>query len=191
MIIGGVALVATLITNYFVRGHLERRVETIWTKPIYPFYMPDSVFLKNISYVDTIGDSLHTTITQLAVFKHYDWYNDHHASEFYKDSTKLQNKVSLVIYTTDKKGNQLYVGVFKTKEKQARYDFREVTNVYVASSGNDTLRYEAKKKLVYTVPPSNWITGFSFPRVKTARIIYIPPREYDMIPKSLIKKLPF
>jgi hypothetical protein len=192
-IIGGVALVATLTANFIARGHLTTKVETVWVKPIYRFYMPDSVYLKNVSYVDTIIDTTHVTIAQVSLFKHYNWYNDHSPSEFYKskDTTKPQNRITAIIYSTDKKGRELYIGVIKSPYKQSHYDFREITNVYVASSGNDTVSYVTKKRLVYNVPTNRWLSGFNFPRVKIARIIYLPPREYDMIPKSLIKKLPF
>jgi len=181
----GVALVATLTTNLFVRGHLERKIETVWTQPIYTFYLPDSLFLSTITYVtDTLGN----TEAETSFLVNYDWYNDHPKEEFWKDSTKYQRPVSIVLYTMDKKGKNRYFGVFKTKYKQNYYDY---DNTYVVSSDNDTLRYVTKKKLVYSVPPSNWITGFSFPRIKTATVLYIPPKEYAMIPDSLIRKLPF
>lgn len=186
----GVALVATLTTNLFVRGHLERRTETIWTKPLYTIYLPDSLFLSTISYIDIVGanDSCATTKTQTSFLVNYDWYNDHAKEEFWKDTTKYQRPVSIVLYTMDKKGKNRYFGVFKSKYKQANYGYN-VT--YVASSGNDTIAYVTKRKLVYSVPPSNWITGFSFPRIKTATVLYIPPNEYTLIPDSLIRKLPF
>jgi len=185
LIAGGVALVATLTTNYFVRGKLEKRVETIWTKPLYTFYMPDSIYLKDAFQP---MDSLCPEQVKLQFMNNYKWYEDHAKEEFWKDSTKTQIPVNFVLYTNDKKGVDRYVGVFKSEYKQNYYDF---DNVYLASSGNDTLTYIAKKKLVYSVPPSNWITGFSFPRIESATILYIPPKEYAMIPDSLIRKLPF
>ena len=186
----GVALAATLTTNLFVRGHLETRTETIWTKPLHTFYLPDSLFLSTISYIDIIGanDSCATTKTQTSFLVNYDWYNDHPKEEFWRDTTKYQRPVSIVLYTMDKKGKDRYFGVFKSKYKQSCYGYK---STYLASSGNDTLMYVSKKKLVYSVPPSNWITGFSFPRKETATVLYIPPKEYAMIPDSLIRKLPF
>ena len=181
----GVALVATLTTNFIVRGHLERKVETIWNKPIYTFYLPDSLFLSTVKYVD---DSLGNTNAKISFLQKYDWYNKHEAKEYYRDTTKYQRKVSVVMYSSNKKGTIRWFGVFKTKYKQAYYNY---DNTYVASSGNDTLMYVSKKKLVYSVPPSNWITGLSFPRIKTATVLYIPPKEYAMIADSLIRKIPF
>ena len=181
----GVALIATLTTNFIVRGHLETKVETVWTKPLHTFYMPDSVLFHDM-FQDM--DSLCPEQVKMKFAVNYDWYNDHKGQEFWKDSTKKQTPVSFVLYTIDKKGKNKYFGVFKTEYKQTYYNYNLT---YVASSGNDTLIYVTKRKLVYSVPPSNWITGFSFPRVKTATVIYIPPKEYIMIPDSLIKKLPF
>jgi len=181
----GVALVATLTTNLFVRGHLETKAETVWTKPLYTFYLPDSLFLSTIKYVD---DSLGNTKTQISFINNYDWYNKHAKEEFYRDTTKWQRPVNIVLYSSNKKGTIRWFGVFKTKYKQGYYDY---DNTYVASSGNDTISYITKRKLVYSVPPSNWITGFSFPRIKTATVLCIPPKEYAMIPDSLIRKLPF
>jgi len=176
----GVALVATLTTNFIVRGHLQKRSETIWTKPIYTFYMPDSIYNKNISYKDSLK--------KLSFIKDYNWYKNHKNIEFWKNRIIKQTPVSFVLYTTDKKGTCTYIGIFKSSASQDYYDFNDV---YIASSGNDTLRYVQKKKLVYTVPPSNWITGISFPRIETATVIYVPPKEFVMIPDSLIKKIPF
>jgi len=181
----GVALAATLTTNFIVRGHFETKTETVWTKPLHTFYMPDSVLFHDM-FQDM--DSLCSEQVKMKFAVNYDWYNDHEGQEFWKDSTKKQVPVNFVLYTKDKKGKDRYFGVFKTKYKQTFYDY-DLT--YVASSGNDTLRYVVKKKLVYSVPSSNWITGFSFPRVETATIIYISPNEYAMIPDSLIRKLPF
>jgi hypothetical protein len=173
LIAGSVTFVATLTINLFVRGHFEKRIETIWNKPLYTFYMPDSLIN------DTIKKSF---------LVNYDWYSDYNSNEFWKDSTKNQIPVSFVLFTDDVKGNNKIIGTFKSPKKQNYYDYNMI---YIASSGNDTVKYISKKKLVYSIPPSNWITGFSFPRVKTARILYIPPKEYAMIPDSLIRKLPF
>jgi len=170
----GVALVATLTTNFIVRGHLERKVETVWTKSLHTFYVPDTIL------VDSIGCSRSFLVD-------YDWYN-YNASEFYMDSTKSQIPVSIVLFTDDEKGKNRYFGVFKSPVKQKYYGYN---STYIASSGNDTVIYVSKKKLAYSVPPTNWLTGFSFPRIESATILYIPPKEYAMIPDSLIRKLPF
>jgi hypothetical protein len=181
----GVALVATLATNYVIRGKLSTKSELVWQKPIYKFYMPDSVWLKSISYVN---DSLYNTKAQVSYIKDYRWYDKHEAKEFYRDTTKLQNAVSIVLYAGDKKGKNRYFGVFKSERKQDWYD---ADNTYLASSGYDSLRYVQKKKLVYELPKSKWLTNMSMPRASEEVIIFLPPKEYAMIPDSLIKKLPF
>ena len=183
----GVALVATLATNYVIRGSLATKSEVVWQKPIYKFYMPDSVWLKSISYLDT-KDSLHNTNAQLSFIVDYRWYDKHDAKEFYRDTTKLQNAVSIVLYAADKKGKNRYFGVFRTERKQ---DWYGADNTYLASSGYDSLRYVQKKKPVYQIPPSKWLTAMSLPRANEEVIIFLPPKEYAMIPDSLIKKIPF
>ena len=187
-IIGGVALVATLTANFIARGKLTTKVVTIWEKPLYDFYMPDSVLLKNgFQHMDSLSPDQ----VKLKFMKDYHWYGDYDADAFYRDTTKEQTRVGFVLYTNDKKGREPYIGVFKGKHKQDRYDIREVNDIYYASSGNDTLRYVAKKKLMYNVPQNKWLTGFSFPRVETIRVFYFPPSEFAILPDTLIRKLPF
>ena len=83
----GVALVATLTTNFIVRGHLETKSETIWIKQLGTIYLPDSIM------VDTAG-------CQRTTLSNYDWYDD---DDFYADSTKPQIPVSFVLFNNDKK----------------------------------------------------------------------------------------
>lgn len=184
LIAGGVALIATLTTNFFVRGHLERKVETIWNKPLYTFYMPDSVLVNMFEPMD----SLCPEQIKMKFIIHYDWYDNHNGNEFWKDTTKKQTPVKFVFFTEDKKGKNRYVGVFKSKTAQSYYDYNKL---YIDSSSNDTLIYVTKKRLVYSIPPTNWLTGFSFPRIKTITTLYVPPSQYAMIPDSLIRKSPF
>jgi hypothetical protein len=181
----GVALVATLTTNYFVRGHFEKKIETVWNSPLYTFYMPDSILFK---YGFQHMDSLCPEQVKMKFINNYSWYEKHSGSEFWKDSTKKQTPVHFVLYAMDKKGKARYIGIFRSKYKQGYYDF---DLIYIAPSSADTLAYIVKKKLVYNVLPNNWLTGFSFPIIKTAKILYLPPKEYALIPDSLIRKLPF
>ena len=107
--------------------------------------------------------------------------------DFYADSTKPQVPVSFVLFTDGKKNVPEYLTVMIQKGNQNIYAHGKT---FVECS-KDTLAYIVKKKLVYSIPPSNWITDFSFPRIETAWILYFPKREYDMIPDSLIRKSPF
>lgn len=170
----GVALVATLTTNFIVRGHLETKSETIWTKQLGTIYLPDTIM------VDTAG-------CQRTTLVNYDWYSDYDADDFYADSTKPQIPVSFVLFSDDKKTVPEYWGTMTQKGIQRIYAYK---TTFVECS-KDSLAYIVKKKLVYNIPPSNWITGFSFPRIETAWVLYFPKQEYDMIPDSLIRKSPF
>ena len=44
LICGCVALIATLITNFSVRGHLQTKTEILWNKPLDTFYLPANLF---------------------------------------------------------------------------------------------------------------------------------------------------
>ena len=83
----GVALVATLILNYSVRGHLQTKTEILWNKPLTVFYLPDSIY--NIELKNTY-------------IKNWDYYNDYKAKIFYKDTTKKQVPITIVLYTMSK-----------------------------------------------------------------------------------------
>jgi hypothetical protein len=148
LICAGVALVATLATNYSIRKHLSTRTEIAWKKPTYSF---------NSFHVDTVKKD---TIN----FKSY-----------------------CVITTKNEKDTCIKYGNNKTDNTTKI----KLNTIYIAPSESDTVGYIIKKKLYYDTKSSNWITGFSLPRIATIKVLYIPPKEYNKIPKSLIRKIPF
>ena len=171
----GVALVATLVLNYSVRGKLATKTEIAWQTPIKFFYVNDSIL--------NVSDSI-------AIFKNgkYD-FNKASASEFKRDTSKSQRKLSIVFFGS----NPLkpLVGYINYKGKT---NFSALEDIYIAPSEADTIAYMARKKLVYDVKPSNWITGFTFPRKMAYTCLYISPKEYAKLPQALkliLKKLPF
>ena len=172
----GVALVATLVLNYSVRGHLSTKTEIVWKTPIKFFYVNDSVL--------NVSDSI-------AIFKNgkYD-FNKASGSEFIKrDTTKSQRKLNIVFFGSNPKTP--LVGYITEK---GNTNYIALEDIYLAPSESDTVAYMARKKLVYDVKPSNWITGFSFPRKMAYICIYISPKEYAKLPQALrplLKKLPF
>jgi hypothetical protein len=170
LIIGGVSLVLTIITNYAVRGKFETKSEVLYKKPIHNFYVQDSLFK---------GNSKTRIIENWKFVK----YNDKYFTNK-KDKKHKQTPVTFIIYTHE---NKMYVAVYK-KGNKGLYYFDEI---YFAPSPADTIAYVCKKTLVYDIPPTNWITGFSMPRVSAIKILYVPPKEYKLIPDSLIRKLPF
>jgi hypothetical protein len=187
LISGVVALIATITINFSVRGRLQTKSEVTWTKPMAKFYMPKDLIAKNVTYSNDTIDSL-KTITKIKVIKHYDWYADHKAGEFYKDTTKKQFPVTIILFSWGKKLGNHRVGTMTAKGNQDVYD---LDVVYLVQSPADSIAYVCKKKLYYDVKPNNWITGFSIPRKSTITIFYIPPREFAMIPDSLIRPLPY
>ena len=169
----GVALVATLVLNYSVRGHLQTKTEILWDKPMAVYYLPDSIH--NIELKNTY-------------VKNWDYYMKHTAKEFNKDSTKKQIPVTIVLYTI-KHNTTIHVGTFK---KNGNQDFWLLDdNVYLTKSSADSVAYVSKKKLFYDIKPNNWISSISIPRINTITILHIPPKEFALIPDSLIRKIPF
>jgi hypothetical protein len=178
LISGAVALVATITINFSVRGKLQTKSEITYTKVMAKFYMPQDLVVSNF-------DTLHAKLNSI---KHYDWYGEHHANEFYKDTTKKQVPVTITLYSYGKKLGNRRVGVMSVKGNQDSYD---VDAIYFVKSSADTIAYVSKKRLYYDVKPNNWITGFSLPRKSTITILHVPPREFAMIPDSLIRSIPF
>jgi hypothetical protein len=169
----GVALIATLVLNYSVRGKLATKTEIAWKTPVKFFYVNDSVL--------NVSDSI-------AIFKNgkYD-FNKASGSEFIKrDTTKSQRKLSIVFFGRNPKTP--LVGYINLK---GNTNYNALEDIYIAPSESDTVAYMARKKLLYDVKPSNWITGFTFPRKMAYTCMYISPKEYAKLPKVLIKKLPF
>lgn len=97
---------------------------------------------------------------------------------------------------------KLYQGIYLQNNKKdtiIKYGKDEIGNIteiklntiYIAPSESDTVAYMIKKKLYYDIKSNNWLTGFSLPLISTIRVLYIPPKEYNKIPKSMIRKIPF
>ena len=164
----GVALIATLVLNYSVRGHLSTKTEITFVRPMKVFYIKDTLPENKIPFL-----------------KHWDYYSKHNAKEFYKDTTKKQRPVTVLFYTIK---NTIYIGVFKKNMSQ---DYYFLDNVYLTKSSADSVAFVSRKKLYYDVKPNNWMTGFSFPRLSKITILHIPPTEFALIPDSLIRKIPF
>jgi len=176
LIVGGVALVATLTTNFIVRGHLQTKTELIRVNPLYTFYFPNSL----------LKDSL-----KAPFIKDFHFYSKHKASEFYrdkKDTLHLQRPLTVLIYAVEK---DTVLGVFDSSTSQDSYYWGYNKEVYLAKSISDSISYTVKRKLVYDIKPNNWITGFSLPEIKTFTIIYVAGREYKLIPQKYIKKIPY
>jgi len=179
LISGGVALIATLTINFSVRSKLQTKTETVWKQSLVSFFVPDSVY---------VADSIHNKIPILI---DWDYYNKFSRHAFRKDSTIKQTKVALVLYTTGKKLKDIHVGVMNYKGRQKYFNL-DNKNFYIVNSGNDTIGYISRKKLCYDVNPDNkWIADLSMPRKSTITVLHIPPKEFAMIPDSLIRKIPF
>lgn len=184
LISAGVALIVTLVLNYSVRNSFDKKVVETRRSQLYTFYLPNDIALQRIIMMDSTKKPIDTLYKRLNIIKDWDYYHEK-ASDFYQNKKRKQIPTKTVLYTV--KGN-VYIGTFWTEEKQDSY---ELKNVYVAPSENDSTAYVVKKKLVYDVKPSKWINDMSLPRISTITVLYIPPKEYKMIPDSLIRKIPY
>ena len=178
----GVALLATLAINFSVRGRLQTKTEITWVKPMKMFYVSTDLLIKNMPHLDSLSPE------KSPIIKGYNYYGDHKSEEFLRDTTKKQTPVTILFYQYGKAKDVLWIGTFTNKGNQ---DFWRLDNVYLMKSSADSVAYACKKKQYYDVEPNNWITGFSIPRKSTITILHIPPKEYDMIPDSLIRPIPF
>ena len=97
--------------------------------------------------------------------------------------------LTYIEHTITKKSKQLYIGVMKKNGDQNYWQLSD--DVYLTKSSADSVAYITKKKLSYDVKPNSWIAGFSLPRKSTAIVLHIPPKEFALIPDSLIRKIPF
>jgi hypothetical protein len=101
---------------------------------------------------------------------------------------KRQMPVIIVLFSHGRKNSIRQVGIMDSKGNQ---DYYNLDKIYFVKSTADSIAYVSKKKLYYDTQPNNWITGFSLPRKATAVILHIPPREFALIPDSLIRPIPF
>ena|ERR1035437_9878944 len=168
--IGGVALVATLTTNYIVRRHLKTEAVIVWKIPIKLFYASDSLFTDSSSLIKN---------TKFDFDKQY-------ANNFLKkDTTHHKRTIAIVLYDKLKSRK---IGYIKSNHKTTYVYFNEY---YIAPSISDSIAYIIKKNLKYVVKGINWIRESGFPAKSSYTCIYIPPKQYALLPDSIIRKLPF
>lgn len=161
----GVALIATLATNYAIRGNFETERKVVKVEEMQIMYLIDSMLTNDCAFSITedgdVRDILHGgDSTKVGRYSPYTFY--------YNDDNDLR-----IMYATDN-------------------DFKYVywDNTYILPSNNDTIAYFAKERVCYENEPNRWVANFSLPNVKTLRCIYLPPEHYASIPDSLIRKIP-
>lgn len=169
LIIGGVALIATLTTNYATRGSLNKKVNSVWEKPMETFNINDSLVVNDFNLTANKESEL--------------TFRQHLVGE--DDTTVIRRKTHYLFYYGDEKN--LKIGYILNNDLKCNY----IKDFYIAPSDNDSTAYVAKLKQNYDPNPKYWTAGFSLPRVQTVICFYIPPTEYAAIPDSLIRKLPF
>ena len=165
VLIGGVALLATLTTNYATRSGLGTRLETISQYDI-------RVFSLNTTYSDTNN----VTNGELTGFE------DHLVGADSTAASKYSRH--MFYYNSDGK---LCVGFASEDDLHAK----TWKNIYIAPSNSENIAYYAKLRKYYNKRSDKWVTDFSLPYIESYHCLYLPPSEYAAIPDSLIRELPF
>lgn len=170
LISGAVALSITLTANYIRRGKMETKIVSVWERPMKRFYVNDSLVIDSsrIGINDELGISDYTVDRN--------------------DSITPKRVTSFLIYDMAEK-NSYKIGYYDANKD--KFDYQYLKEVYIASSGSENDSYYTKKRLVYDPKPNKWIASFSLPRIETIKCFYVRPSDYQAIPDSLIKKLPF
>lgn len=181
LISGCAALAATLIVNFSSRGNLETKTEVSMVESMKTFYVRPDVYTSAVKQ-----DSLNGP--RLSIVRNYNWYGDHNAKEFYKDTTKKQVPATLILFSFGKKNDNRQVGIMNGHGHQ---DYFNINAIYFVKSTSDSIAYVSKKVLYYDTKPNSWITGFSLPRKSSITILHVPPTEFAMIPDSLVRPLPY
>lgn len=166
----GVALVATLATNYATRGKLDTRIETVWEKPFKSMSLNDSLIRDSYSFaVNEELESSEIIVTNDSII----------ASD-----TTLRQSYYLMYYADGSGKIKFYL------EGKDKFKYKYWHNVYILPSENDSTAYLAKLRHDYEKKRNKWVAGFSLPYIKDYMVIYIPPTEYAAIPDSLIREFP-
>ena len=164
LLIGGVALVATLTTNLITRNNLGTRVEIIKKEDV-------RIFSVNQHLVD----SMYISTGEAENFKG-------HLSA--TDTTAPSMYARHMFYTND--DNNLCIGFATEDDLHAKL----LSGIYIAPT-QDSVGYYAKLRQYYNKRSDKWVANISLPHIKTVRCLYLPPAEYVTIPDSLIRELPF
>lgn len=173
----GVALIATLTVNYSLRNSLPTKVVVIDKMNFENFYMPDSIYRIK-------SDSINTA--KLDVIKDYQYFDADKDGFKQNKKDKHQVPVNFIVYENSKKITTLG---FMSKE----FERNNITlkDVYFDINTKDSTAYYVKKKKIYDLEDNNWISDLSMPRISDIIVIVLPPKQYALIPDSLIRKTPY
>ena len=181
MIIGGVAVVATVTTNYIARSNYALKTEVVRSKPLSSFYVTDSLLNDGIPYKR--GDDFSfTSLSYVDIASAFDTVRVTEDSI----STVQRHLASVFFYDMQEKEPYKKIGYVKA-DGARKYKYWE--DIYLLPT-KDSIPNKSIVKLVYDVPDSKWISKTSMPRKKTFTCFYIPEAEYNAIPDSLIRELP-
>lgn len=184
-----VAFVAILSTNFSVKNSLRTKVVTNWTKPIQMMNLSDSLFVSDSVIVAKIklrdlqnyfceDSTYRTIITTNQVVVDLD--------TIYQTDTIIVPNIrqsNYFIYTNNEKLKIVYT-------EDGDMHIYCLSNIYIIPSESDTVACIIKKTKCYD-PNTKWIAGFSLPKIKTIKCLCIPPIDYNKIPKSYLKDVPF
>lgn len=159
----GVALVATLATNYATRGNYETNIKTVKTEAMQIMYLSDSML---------------TTDCALTINNEYSPKAHLHGG----DTTKLGRYSPYLFYYDDDDLKLMF-----SIDNKIKYRYWKTTYIYPTE---DSVAYLTKQKAYYDNEPNKWIADFSLPNIKKVRCLYLPQEHYATIPDSLIREFP-
>jgi hypothetical protein len=159
----GVALIATLTTNYATRGNYETKIKTVRTENMQLMYLSDTMLTSDFA---------------LSIDEEYEGKSHLHGG----DTTKVGRYSPYLFYYNDDDLKVMFY--IDNKVKYGLWN-----NLYIYPS-EDSSAYFTKQKVYYDNEPNKWVTDFSLPNIKTVRCLYLPEEHYATIPDSLIREFP-
>ena len=182
MIIGGVALVATVTANYIGRNNYALKTEVVRSKPLSFFYVSDSLLNNGIPFMAD-DDFSFTDLNYSDIARAHDTLRVNEDSV----TMVLRHRASVFFYDMQEKDKFKKIGYVKDNGKRKS---KYLEGEYLLPT-TDSVPNKSIVKLVHDIPnDSKWVTKYSVPRRKTFTCIYIPEAEYNAIPDSLIRELP-
>lgn len=166
-IISGVALVAITVNNFTSRKNLDTHLTSNTRTQVIPMTINSNLI-----------DSSNISTSSLGR------YSILHDSE--EDTTCTTKVSSFFIFKSE--GDFRVAFNLNGKSRLKHFD---VDNVYIQPSNSDTVSFYTKLTLRYDNGDSKWTNKLSQPKIKTIKVLYLPPTDYELLPDSLINELPF
>lgn len=185
-----VSFIVILSANFSVKNNLETKVVINWTKPIQIMNLADTLFISDSANVAKYNLDLNDYFCEDSTYRTIITTNqivvDSDTIIYQTDTIVVPNimQSNYFIYEYNEKLKVAYT------ENDGDVDSYYLSDIYIIPSESDSVAYIIKKTKYYD-PNTKWIAGFSLPKIETIKCLSIPPTEYNKIPKSYLKDVPF